>query len=387
MPGARLSLWGRVVDAGGTPLAGAELFWVDEEHARGETAAMLHVHKVGQADQEGRFWASGLPEGPGVLVPDFQRIGVGEYQVRLDRGTRLTLPMAEGADDIVLRFPVTPQDFARILGVVFDNESKAPVAGHLLVLVDAEGGARFKRELETGKDGSFQFPWLPPGKFLLGIVGTHRHLQGVMPVEVGAGRKVEARIGLHRRPAGPGHSVRVRVEGPLGLPVPEARVVLRAENYATPALECGPDGWAEATGYAVRPVAALASAPGHWPAATAVPPGDPGVAVEVTVALQESARLQVCARDAGTGRPLRYANFRVTTAGSDYWHWGGVLPPPGAPEPEFTGFMVLPGPVTIRADSPGYHEATRTVEVPPGDDEPTTVVVRLEPRTTKASGP
>jgi hypothetical protein len=377
--GARLSLWGRVVDGGGTPLPGAELFWVDDEHARGATAALLHVHKVGQADAEGRFWASGLPEGPGVLVPDFQRIGVGEDQVRLDRGTRLTLPMAEGSDDLVLRFPVTPKDFARILGTVYDTVDGTPVAGHPLVLVDVEGGRKFKREADTGADGSFQFPWLPPGKFLLAVMGTHRYLTGAMPAEVAAGKKVEARIGLHRRPEGPRHAVRVRVEGPLGLPVPGAKVILRAENYATPALECGPDGSVEATGYAVRPSAVLASAPGYFMGAAAVPPEDPGGAVEVTVSLLEVARIRVSPRDAATGAPLRYANLFVKAGGAEHWWWGGVLPPPGAPAPDFTEFAVPPGPVAIHADSPGYREARRVVEVPPGDD-PTLVTVPLEPR-------
>ena len=382
-PGS-LSLWGRVVDAGGTPLTDAELFWVDEEHSKGETADLLHVHRVGQADAEGRFWAWGLPESPGILVPDFKRIGFGEEKVRLDRGTRLTLPMAEGAEDLVLRFPVTPQSFARILGTVYDNEDKSPVAGHPLLLADSKGVPLFKSDIETGKDGSFVFPFLPPGKYLLAILGTHRHLQGVMPVEVAAGKKVEAKIGLHRRPAGPRHAVRVRVEGPLGLPIPGAKVVLRAEDYATPALECAPDGSVEGTGYAVRPVAALASAPGYWPAGVAVPPADPGVPVEVTVPLKEAVNLRVTARDAATGAPLRYANFLVTSAGSDHWYWGGVLPPPGTPAPEFAEFLVLPGPVTIQADSPGYGAAKRVLEVQ-AEDEPPVVRIDLQPRVASRS--
>jgi hypothetical protein len=368
-----------VVDARGTPLPDAEIFWVDEEHARRETADLLHVHKVGQADPEGRFWAAGLPDGPGLLVPDYQRIGVTEDRVRLDRGTRMTLPMPEGADDIVVEFPVTAQSFGRILGTVYDSEDGTARAGETLFLVDSGGGAAFKRATDTGKVGAFVFPFLPPGKYLLAVMGTQRYLEGAVPVEVQAGKKVEARIGLHRRPAGPRHAVRVRVESPLGLPIPDAKVVLQAENYGSPALACGPDGVAEAAGYAVRPRTALASAPGYWPAGAVVPPGEPGVPVEVTVTLKEATVIRVSAQDAVTGRPLRHANLLVSSAGSDHWSWGGVLPPPGAPEPGYSEFQVLPGPVTVQAASPGYLVARREIEVPAGT-EPTLVVVRLAPR-------
>jgi hypothetical protein len=185
------------------------------------------------------------------------------------------------------------------------------------------------------------------------VMGTQRYLQGVMPVEVGAGKKVEAKIGLHRRPAGPRHAVRVRVEGPLGLPIPGAKVVLRAENYASPALECGPDGAVEGTGYAVRPVAALASAPGFWPAGSAVSPGEPGIPTEVTVTLQEATLLRVTARDGATGRPLRYANYLVVSGGAEHWYWGGVLPPPGQPRPRVRGVRRPPGPRLRPRRQPG----------------------------------
>lgn len=62
---------------------------MDEEHATGETTYLLHVHKAGEADAEGRYWAEGLPEGPGMLVPGFRREGVSSFRFRIDRRTRL----------------------------------------------------------------------------------------------------------------------------------------------------------------------------------------------------------------------------------------------------------------------------------------------------------
>jgi hypothetical protein len=307
-------------------------------------------------------------------------MGVHDGRARLDRATRMTLPMPEGADDVVLTFPVTPQHFGRYLGVVTDQETGAPVAGHPVALVDAEGGRKLQRFVQTARDGTFQFPFLPPGDYVCAFLGTRRHLHGQPPpFRIEAAKKIEAKVGLHRRPPGPLHAIRVRVQGRLGLPVPGATVAPQAENYAAPVADCGPDGVALIDDLPVRPMAVLASAPGHWPEGVAVPPGEPGEVAEVHVTLDEQALLRVSARDASTGKPLRYANFLVSGTGADQWHWGGVPPPPDQPPREHVAFAVRPGTLTVRADSPGYFTATVSVEAAAGA-EPPPVVFRLEAR-------
>ncbi len=49
----RHSVWGRVTDPDGTPVGTAEVFWVEPTDA--ETVGLFDVHKVAQADIEGRF--------------------------------------------------------------------------------------------------------------------------------------------------------------------------------------------------------------------------------------------------------------------------------------------------------------------------------------------
>jgi hypothetical protein len=69
----------------------------------------------------------------------------------------------------------------------------------------------------------------------------------------------------------------------------------------------------------------------------------------------------------------------VSHGGGDYWNWGGVLPPPGVPEKDHQEVVVLPGRVTVRAESPGYAGGREEVEVTAGL-EPPQVVLELVPR-------
>ena len=379
MTAARISLWGRVLDGNGNPLPGAELFWVDEEHATGETTDLLHVHKVGEADAEGRFWAAGLPEGPGLLVPDFRRVGVANFRFRLDRGTRLRLPMAEGAEDIVLRFPATPAHFTAVRGEIRDGADGAPVAGHPIGILDAEGKGTFKRDVLTGADGTFLVKPLDPGRYLLVLLGTDRFLPSMHPIEPEAGKVLTLRAGLQRRPPGPLHRFRVRVTTRLGIPIPGAGIALQANNYAIPVMTADAEGTADSVGCAVRPGVALASAEGFWPAGAAVPPGEAGGLEEVAVTLEEASVLLVSARDGRTKRPRRHANCRVAGGGGYNWQWGGGPPPPDAPAEEGAAFPVRAGEVRVSAESPGYRRADRVVRVEAGED-PEPVVIDMEAR-------
>ncbi|MCE9635790.1 MAG: hypothetical protein K8T90_08805 [Planctomycetes bacterium] len=363
----RHSIWGRVVDANGKGVPRAEVYWVAARHAGKESVELFETHWVALADAEGRFWAPGLPSGRCLLVPDFQRIAVAGDKVRLDHAMPVTLPLPEG--ELVVPLPYSGASFVVIRGRVYDEADRSPIAGHLMAVLDPEKRA-VVRQMVTGPDGSFAFGLLRPGKYVLGALGTSRYLGGGNPVELTGGQTVNAQVGLHRRPAGPRHIVRVRVEDELGLPVTGVPVQFSVPDIETLVVPTDEEGRAEATDLPERPTAVMVGVIEFSPRGTVVPPGDPGVPVELTISLQRTLRMRVAARDAESGKLLRHANICVSHGGGDYWSWGGVLPAPGAPEKDHSDVVVLPGRVTVRAESPGYEGARQEVEVTSGMDAP-----------------
>lgn len=355
----RHSVWGRVIDANDKGVPGAEVYWVGAQHAGAESVPLHETHWVALADAEGRFWAPGLPPGLCLLVPDFKRVGVAGDRVSLVHAMRVELPLPEG--ELIVRLPFSNRTFAMVKGRVYDETDKTPTAGQLLAILDPEGGKRYKREVLSGADGSFVFPLLPPGRFIFAVFGTERHLEGAHPIELAGGGTATVQIGLHRRPTSPLHVVRVRVEDELALPVVGAPVQFVAPNFQTRVVPADSEGIAEAS-LPVRPESVLVGVLEFSPRGAFVPQGEPDVPTEVTISLQRTVPLRVAVRDAATGKPLRHANVCVSHGGGDYWNWGGVLPPPGAPEKDHSEVRVLPGRVTVRAESPGYEGARQEVE-------------------------
>lgn len=369
----RHSVWGRVVDAGGGPVPTAEVFWVAATDA--ETVGLFDVHKVAQADADGRFWAPGLPPGPCLLVADFQRLGVVGDQVRVAHGTRLSIPY-EG--EPVLVFPHRRTDFGRIVGTVTDAIDGRP-ASRLPVALLADGADKPLRQVETTTSGGFEFAWLRAGKYQVAVWGTARQLEGSAPLELKQNGRIDVQIQLHRRPPGPRGRVQARVLGRLGVPISAARVNVVLPNIHVPPKKTGHDGTVEFTDLPARPERIVAMAAGHWPGGVLVQPGAIEETIGAEITLEPTARLRVEVLDATTGKPLRHANLLVTHAGGDYWSWGGVLPPPDAPPQDHHDVEVRLGPVTVRAASPGFETAEAHVDVAAEDDAPP-VVLRLARR-------
>jgi hypothetical protein len=361
------SVWGRVLDPRGEPVSNAEVFWISAEHEGEDSVELFHVHKVAQADPDGRFWAAGLPAGRSLLLPDFQRMGRSGDRFRIGHATTLNLPLAEDVGELVLEFPFRRTDFGSVHGVVRDIVDQRPIPDLPVALFD-ESGKKAVRTGQTGPDGSFGFELLPAGKYHLVIMGTPTHLEGTAPLTLGLNQRLDAKIGQHRRPDGPRGSLVVRVEDPLGLPVPGAVVSMMTPNFHVAPKEVDSGGLAHIDGLPVRPNAVLAAAPGFWQQGVALPPGGLTDPAEVRVVLPRSVAMRIFARDAVTGKPVRHANILVTHSGGDQWIWGGVLPPPDAPSQSFHEVQVSPGPVTIRGESPGYRTTTVEREVASSDD-------------------
>ena len=357
-PSGGHSVWGRVLDPLGKPVSNAEVFWISDEHEGEDSVELFHVHKVAQADLDGQFWAAGLPAGRSLLLPDFQRMGKSGDRFRIGHATTVNLPLAEDVGEIVLEFPFRRTDFGSVHGVIRDNVDERPIPDLPVALFD-ESGKKAVRTGQTGQDGSFGFALLPAGKYHLMIMGTPTHLDGTTPLTLALNQRLDAKVGQHRRPDGPRGSVLVRVEDTIGLPVPGAVVSLITPNLHVAPKHVDSDGVAHIEGLPVRPDAIIAAALGFWQQGVALPPGRLTDPADVRVVLPRSVVMRISARDAVTGKLVRHANILVTHSGGDQWIWGGVLPPPDAPPQHFHEVQVSPGPVTIRAESPGY----RTAEV------------------------
>ena len=366
------TIWGCVLDTREHPLPGAEIFWVAPEHEGAESVSLLDVHRVAVTDEEGRFWAPDVPRGRCLLLPDFQRIGVVDDRVDVRHAAPVEPPLPEGTE-VTLRFPFAPGSFGRVLGRLSDQETSLPVSGYLVGLIQRSTGR--ERQAVTGEGGELGFEFLEPGPYALVVPGSVDFLPGHTELDVVGGRKIEASIALHRRPPGPTHSIALLVEDELGLPVAGAHVELRYPNHIMASVETGDDGRAVASDLFAVPMVAVARANGFWPAAAKLVEGPAGPPA-ARLTLRRVTRIEVKVCDAADGRVLRYANVRVRHEGGDQWDWGGVRPAPGAPPREVHDAWVLPGPVTVRAEAPGYEGAEEAVVVPPeGRTEPVTVSV------------
>ena len=372
----RHSVWGRVTDPGGAVVP-AEVFWVHAEHAGKETVGLFDVHKVAHADNEGRFWAPDLPAGPCLLVPDVHRLHVVGDQVRIAHGTPITLPTTQ--EEVALTFPRRRTEFGSIYGVVLDQADRRPGAHLAVALVDAAGNVL--REAETRSDGRFEFPFLlSPAMYTVRINGSRHHLGGAIPADLGRNRRLDLTIEQFRHPPGPRAPVRARVERVDGTPIAHARVRVAIPELSLAPVKTRADGLAEFGDLPARPARVLAEAAGYWPAGTTLPDGDVADPADVIVTLERAARLRVHVIDAATERPVRHANVIVSHAGGDECTWGGVLPPPDQPPRDFQDISVRQGPVTVRAESPGYSRSEATVVVAATQDPTVPVTLRLQRR-------
>lgn len=375
----RHSVWGRVVDPAGGAVPHAEVFWVDAGHAGAETVSRFDVHKVAQADAAGRFWAPDLPPGPAMLLADYARLRIDGELVRTSSALPITLPLPAapdgGNDEVSLCFPHLRTEFGSIHAVIKDVVDGRP-ASRLPVALFGPGDAPPQQAVTT-TSGEVHFEWLHAGTYRFHVFGTPRQFEGEQTFKLARNARIDAKVGLHRRPPGPRGAIRVCVTGRLDLPLAGARVEVKLPSIHIAPRATDANGYVTFTDLPARPVSVVAYAPGHAPGGTILPEGDIAETIDTDVTLEPAARLRVFVVNAATGRPVRNANLRIRHRGLEFSDWGGILPPPDAPPANHRDFDVFTGPVEIHAASPGLPPASTTLTVSPDDADPVEVMLRL----------
>jgi hypothetical protein len=204
--------------------------------------------------------------------------------------------------------------------------------------------------------------WLLPGKYVLAVPGTTRHLGGAQPFEVQAGRVSKVGLRLHPRPpGGPSFSVEMKVEDPLGAPVTGAFVEIQVPGHFVPPIVTGEDGMVRARDIPARPVAAGVQARGFRRMGIGWQQPDPGeTEFGGTLSLHRLALCAVRVVDRVTGRPLRQANILVVHEGGNAFQWTGTH----EQTTDAQEIEIVPGEVHVQAACPGYRTGEARASVP-----------------------
>ena len=380
---SRHSLWGRVVDADGGRPPPSVIYWLRGDH--GGAALPIDLHPVGWSDREGRFCARDLPPGEGLLLADCEAYAAGLKGARRSAGERVTLPRSGAEGDLELRYPISRSDFASIHGRVAAAEDGRPLRGQSVQLADtASGGVKFRMETRSDREGGFEFEWLPPGKYTIGVMATLARVTegGTLSKALRAGDRVACAFQVPKRPAGgPRFAAAVRCVDEAGAPVAGAEVMLQAVNFHALPLLAGEDGAVRTGEYPVLPFRAVATKAGYRTADAALEAKDGGARAEGTVVLRREAALRVVVLDDATGRPLPRARIAVEHPGGDIVENIDLRlnPPMRIPGDGGFDYAVLPGRADVTAGCPGYEPGDVSLDVAAGG-VPEAVTLRLKPR-------
>ncbi len=387
-PGPDAPLFGRVVDADGTAVPGANVFWAGTEPGVGPLRRLLtgkasspsnrvEEHWIGCTDADGGFRIRGLPPGRCLLVASLSR---GIREPGMEGAMPLEIPAGRGVAGVVLRVPERMADTAILACRVVDGDG-LPCDGARL---QAEGAFLGLGEDLTDAFGSVEIRvW--SGRTVVTAVGggTEGSAREELEVRPGERRSVILRM-QPRRPAG-SLSLRVRVVDGEGRPVPGAVVGIHGEGEGGRFQATGADGVLERDGLPesfrespprVSAVALGYRVPGSEGSGR-FPGWSPEGRAEVTVVLHRLARVQVRVVDDGTGEPVPGLNIEV-------WRLGGARGQ--ASGGNFTeglttwlsphSFDLEPGKVVFRAHAPGYEPGELPIEIR-GPDDGTSLEMRL----------
>ncbi len=299
-------LAGVVVDAGGRPLAGAEVLRLAPEAGgvEGDVVSFQHVRTVAVTGHDGAFEARDQPAKPARLVANYRRT-MNRPRGLLLAGVVPVDPAENGrVEGLQLAVPVNREDFGAVSGRVTDDEGR-PLPG---VRVFAGW-----QEARPEPDGTFRLEAVPAGSLDV-TVQKHgwrpwREAVTVVPGE-------EARIEIALVPSAAGNGVlRGRVQDSEGNRVPGVRVWLggapNVSRDATADAEGGFEFRRLPEGPGSKPLSVSVMTD---PAKTGILPAtvqgvSPGDVVVVTV--ERSVMLRVVVRDAESKAPLPLFNVSL----------------------------------------------------------------------------
>lgn len=375
-PSGEATVRGRVFDAAGRGVEGAEVFRVrlDADGRRDSPTSFQWVTEIARTGPDGTFEALRQPEGRFVIAADWNAVQ------RRPRGLDLaaSAPAALVADGdaavVELRLPIDTSQRATVRGVVLD-EKGAPKS-------NAQIDVPQRRE-RTGPDGRFALRGVAAGTLPITVSATGYLEQSVsVDLPAGAERDVEVRLQL----AESGDLALVgKVVDETGEPVAGVPVFLNAGRGGSRWAASGPDGVfrfdALPRKYAATPVRVMVSPnpdadrvlPVGKPQATTVP------AADLVLHVRRTAPLRVRLRDRLTGDPLPLFTLDVeyeqtSEAGPSWWRAQSMS------RHEPTGEVVLFVPrgrvrLTVRAKD---HRGVLVEADVPDAAEPSLLVLDLE---------
>ena len=312
---------GRVLDADGKPIAGAQVMAV----AGGRRMAMMRSmqREMAYTDDAGRYVIDTLSSGEGY------RFGV------VAKGYAPTYDVSETEVEKALERNFTLVKGGNLTGVVTDEATGKPVEGaRVAVYVGemgfggrAQPGAKASADVRiTDKDGRFTFEAITPGPVSSAVVQKPGYVSasfsrwpppGNMWAEVKADETTEVTCALKR-----GGIVRGIVKSDAGEPIAGAEVTLMGTGWAamgsmwigTPSAMSGADGSYELVGVNPGTYSLMAYADGFSP-----PGGEEGVQVEIGEGGGDVTRdLELISAGAVTGvvkdpngEPIAGANIRI----------------------------------------------------------------------------
>lgn len=356
---ARLS--GRVVDAHGAPLAGAEILRIEAAAGGGEGDVRDHSHivAIGASSADGTFDLAAQPARTYRLTANWHHTM--SRADGLEFSGLVEVAPGEGASvrDIRLVVPIDARDFGTITGRVIDD-----VGDPVLVEVNAGFVASM-----TSADGRFRLAPVPAGERAV-EVQTYGFRPAVKPVTVRAGADSDVEIRIERAVKGT-HEIEGVVRDEDRRPVAGARVYCGGIDDVYLRSTTGPDG-----AFRFRDVPAAPAGASYWLAVHGddtvllSKPGFTAPSRGVVLEVERSYPLRVVVRDAATGEALPLFNVTTERRGVVYSSQG-TIPMETAAVHEEDGVWdtrVPRGETVLFIEAPDHTPVHAAIDVPASGD-------------------
>ena len=212
----RASVKIRVLDSAGLPIPGAEA-WLGPPDIRGDASvSYAHLRKLGKADEKGVITVANLPAGSATVAGNL--LGLLNGPRGLDARSAVAVTLVDDRTvEADLKLPISLASLGRISGIV-RGPGGDPLQGAAVMV----GYHRAR----TGKDGTFEVPYVPAGDHNLSITRSGYRARGEK-VRLEAGGHAEVDITLEFRESG-SIALSGPVTGPAGEPVAMASVYVIA---------------------------------------------------------------------------------------------------------------------------------------------------------------